>query len=179
MTICLATEKGLNRMQKLLRSKHNLYLAVTIALLAAFSALTTASAQPTQALNEDWRNSDFGFSARMMAADRNDNIYVLGDTVVGDYLVIKKFSAAGALLWQTTYDPAERLRGVWIAVDSGNNPLVLASAISGSNATPSGWLTLKYDTNGALLWASNLGGAFSDARRVAIDVNDNIYVAGR
>ena len=51
--------------------------------------------------------------------------------------------------------------------------------ISGSNADPSGWLTLKYDTNGALLWAKALPGPFRDARRVAIDAGDNIYVAGR
>ena len=51
--------------------------------------------------------------------------------------------------------------------------------ITGSSAQPSGWLTLKYDTNGNLLWTSSLPGGFSDARRVAIDANDNVYVAGR
>lgn len=148
------------------------------ALIASFSVLAPVFAQPTQALIEDWRNTDYSFSSRMMATDGN-NIYVLGDTVVGDYLVIKKFSASGVLLWQTTYDPAERLRGVWIAVDNNNNPVVLASMISGSSATPSGWLTLKYDSNGALLWTNGLPGPFRDARRVAIDASNNIYVAGR
>jgi hypothetical protein len=137
------------------------------------------SAQPTQALTEDWRDSDFSFTSRMMAADLNGNIYVLGDTVVGDYLVIKKFSPAGTLLWQTTYDPADRLRGVWIAVDGGGNPVVLASIITGSNADPAGWLTLKYDTSGTLQWANSLPGPFRDARRVAVDAANNIYVAGR
>ncbi|MRR29424.1 hypothetical protein EG834_03615, partial [bacterium] len=148
------------------------------ALIASFSAPAPVFAQPTQALIEDWRNTDYGFSSRMMATD-GDNTYVLGDTAVGDYLVIKKFSASGILLWQTTYDPAERLRGVWIAVDNNNNPVVLASMISGSSATPSGWLTLKYDSNGALLWTNGLPGPFRDARRVAIDASNNIYVAGR
>ncbi len=166
-------------MSKLSFSKYVLYMALIIALLASFSGLAPVSAQPTQALSEDWRNEDYSFSARMMTTDLNGNIYVVGDTVVGDYLVIKKFSAAGALLWQTTHDPAERLRGVWIAVDSGNNPVVLASMITGSSAQPAGWLTLKYDTNGALLWANGLPGPYSDARRVAIDASNNIYVAGR
>ena len=163
-------------MRKSLCFKYILHLFVTIAVL---TFLAGVSAQPGQALMEDWRSEDFGFSARMMATDRNDNIYLVGDTVVGDYLTIKKFSAVGALLWQTTYDPPERLRGVWIAVDSGNNPVVLASIIAGSNADPAGWLTLKYDSNGGLLWAISLPGPFSDARRVAIDDNNNIYVAGR
>jgi len=154
-------------------------MAMIIALLASFSAFAPAFAQPTPALIEEWRTTDYGFSSRMIATEANHNIYVLGDTAVGDYLVIKKFSAAGVLLWQTTYDPAERLRGVWIAVDTNSNPVVLASMISGSSATPSGWLTLKYDTNGALLWANGLPGPFRDARRLAIDASNNIYVAGR
>ena len=159
--------------------------AATMALLALCAAPVpalaqpTVSAQPTSALIEDWRHADFGFASRMMASDPNGSLYVVGDTTLGDYLVVKKLSAAGVLVWQATYDPAERLRGVWIAVDSGGNPVVLASMISGSNANPSGWLTLKYDTNGALLWAKALPGPFRDARRVAIDANDNIYVAGR
>jgi hypothetical protein len=166
-------------MKNLLHAKPSLYLAVIIAVFVASFSLGTASAQPTQALIEDWRNEDFNFSSRMMDTDRNDNIYALGDTAVGDCLVIKKFSPTGALLWQRTYDPAERLRGVWIAVDSNGNPVVVATIITGSYATPAGWLTLKYDTNGNLLWASSLPGGFNDARRVAIDVNNNIYVAGR
>jgi hypothetical protein len=174
-----AKSKMRQRRQNHYALPHIVHWVVTIALLLLFSGPGTVSAQLTRGVNEDWRNEDYSFSARMMATDRDDDIYVLGDTVVGDYLVIKKFSAAGALLWQTTYAPAERLRGVWIAVDHNNNPVVLASIIAGSNADPAGWLTLKYDTNGVLLWANSLPGPFSDARRAAIDVNDNIYVAGR
>lgn len=166
-------------MRKSRPSQKSLYLVVTIGLSVLLASSATVSAQPTPALIENWRNTDYSFTSRMMATDLNDNIYVVGDTVVGDYLVIKKFSAAGALLWQTTYDPAERLRGVWIAVDTSNSPVVLASIISGSNANPAGWLTLKYDTNGVLLWANSLPGPFSDARRVAIDGSNHIYVAGR
>ncbi|HEX7294344.1 MAG TPA: PQQ-binding-like beta-propeller repeat protein, partial [Pyrinomonadaceae bacterium] len=163
-------------MRKSLSSKYILHLFLAIVLM---TFLAGVSAQPNPAVMEDWRNEDFGFSARMMTTDRNDNIYVLGDTVVGDYLIIKKFNSAGALLWQTAFDPAERLRGVWIAVDGGNNPVVLASVITGSKADPAGWVTLKYNTNGGLLWSNTLPGPFSDARRVAIDGTNNIYVAGR
>lgn len=158
---------------------HTLRSVTAIGVLAVLSGAVTALAQPTPAVSEDWRNADYGFVSRMMAADASHNLFVLGDTAAGDYLVLKKFSITGALLWQVTYDPPERLRGVWMAVDAGGNPIVLASMISGSSATPSGWLTLKYDGNGALLWASSLPGPFADARRVAIDAAGNIYVAGR
>ena len=158
-------------------STHFLQLAATVVLLALVPG--AVSAHPTPALVEDWRNADYAFSARMMTTDLDDEVYVVGDTVVGDYLVIKKFSATGALLWQATYDPAERLRGVWIAADSERNPVVLASMVTGGSYQPAGWLTLKYDRNGVLQWARALPGPFRDARRVAIDAGDNIYVAGR
>lgn len=160
-------------------SKHKLSAAALIVLIASFLGLAPAFAQPSQALTENWRATDFNFSARMMDTDSNQNTYVLGDTVVGDYVVIKKYDPAGVLLWQKTYDPAERLRGVWITVDSNGNAIALASMISGSSATPSGWLTLKYDANGNLLWANSLSGPYRDARRVAVDIGGNIYVAGR
>ncbi len=150
-----------------------------IVLIASFLGLAPAFAQPSPALTENWRVSDFNFSSRMMDTDVDANAYVLGDTVVGDYLVIKKYDPAGVLLWQKTYDPAERLRGVWLTVDRAGNAIVLASMISGGSATPSGWLTLKYDANGNLLWANSLPGPYRDARRVAVDFGGNIYVAGR
>ena len=103
----------------------------------------------------------------------------LCDTVLGDYLVIKKFSAGGTLLWQTQYRPASRLRGVWIAVDSAENPVVVASIIQGGSADPAGWVTVKLDAQGTVAWADSLPGGFADVRRVAIDAADNIYVAGR
>jgi hypothetical protein len=166
----------MNIMRTLFCLKHILNLFVAITLL---NLLPSVNAQPAQSLTEDWRDEDFNFSARMMASDQADNIYVLGDTVVGDFVVIKKFSASGVLLWQTSYNPAERLRGVWIAIDRDNNPAVLASIITGSNADPAGWLTLKYDTDGTLLWANSLPGPFSDPRRLAIDGSNNLFVTGR
>ena len=166
----------MNIMRTLFCLKHILHLLVAITLL---SLVPSVNAQPTQFLTEDWRDSDFNFSARMMASDAADNIYVLGDTVVGDFIVIKKFSATGVLLWQTSYNPAERLRGVWIAIDRNNNPAILAAIVTGSSADPAGWLTLKYDTNGTVLWSNSLPGPYSDPRRLAIDGSNNVFVAGR
>jgi hypothetical protein len=140
--------------------------------------LTSVSAQPTQALIEDWRNSDYVFTSNMLDTDSNDNVYILGDSVATRVLVIKKFNAAGTLLWQTTYDPAESLSGVWIAVDGEGNAVVQANTVRSLDGQPTGWLTLKYDTNGNLLWANSLPGAFSGSVRVEVDASNNIYVAG-
>ena len=154
-------------------------LSRILGLIVGLALLAFAFPASAAAVTEDWVNEDFNFSARMMASDRDGDVYVLGDTAVGDYLVIKKFSAGGALLWQTTYRPANRLRGVWIAVDSAKKPVIAASIVSGSSGDPAGWVTLKLDAQGAVAWVDTLPGGFSDVRRVAIDAFDNIYVAGR
>jgi hypothetical protein len=155
-----------------------LLVVFVLTLLAVLSSQVIVSAQPTQALDENWRDSDYGYIARMMDTDQNGNIYVMGFTTVGDYLVTKKFSPAGDLLWSNIYNPDPRLRGVWLAVDSNNDPVVLASIVSGSNADPAGWEIIKYASNGDFLWANSLSGLYADARRVGIGLNDDIYVSG-
>jgi hypothetical protein len=165
-------------MRKPLRLQRTLHLVVAIGLFTLLTNSAIVSAQPTQALTEDWRATDFNFTASMMDTDSNDNVYVLGDTAATNILNIKKFSAAGTLLWQTTYDPIEALSGVWIAVDGNGDAIVQANLIRSTTGQPNGWLTLKYDTNGTLLWANSLPGILSGSVRVEVDANNNIYVAG-
>ncbi len=165
-------------MNKYSRFTQTLSLVVILSITLAFLNSSLAFAQPTPAVNEDWRDSDYAFNASMMDTDQNGNVFVLGDTAAGNYLQIKKFSPSGSLLWQTTYNPPERLVGTWMAVDSNGDAIMLASMVSGGNNTPSGWLTLKYDSNGNLLWLNSLPGPFYYASRVKVDNSNNIYVAG-
>ena len=165
-------------MQRSLHLQRILHSVAMIGLLILLTNSSTVSAQPTQALVEDWRATDFNFTSSMMDTDSSDNVYVLGDTAATNILNIKKFSAAGTLLWQTTYDPVDALSGVWIAVDDDGNAIVQANMIRSTTGQPNGWLTLKYDTNGTLLWANSLPGLLSGSVRVEVDANNNIYVAG-
>ena len=71
-------------MDRLIPSKQVRYLAVISAIVASLFVLASGSAQPTQALNEDWLSADYNFISRMMDTDLNDNVVILGDTVVGD-----------------------------------------------------------------------------------------------
>ncbi|MBK6432599.1 hypothetical protein [Candidatus Amarolinea dominans] len=114
-------------MSKLSFSKHVLYMAMIMALIASFSGLGPVSAQPTQALIEDWRASDFNYASSMMDTDQSDNVYVVGDTATSRNLIIKKFDGAGTLLWQTPYDAVDALSGVWIAVDGNGSAVVQAN----------------------------------------------------
>jgi hypothetical protein len=82
------------------------------------------------------------------------------------------------LLWQTTYDPVEALRGVWIAADNAGNAIVSANIVRASDGQAHGLMTLKYDPNGNLLWANSLPGIYSGAVRAEVDASNNIYIAG-
>jgi hypothetical protein len=166
-------------MHKLGFSKYVLYLSVIVSLIASFSVLTPVAAQPNQALTENWRSTDFNFNGKMLAIDSNDNSYVLGDNPATNILNIRKYNATGTLLWQTTYDdPTYNLSGVWIAVDGAGNAVVLANIVRSTDGQPSGWMTLKFDTNGSLLWANPVSRAFSSAARLIVDMSGNIYIAG-
>lgn len=165
-------------MVKIVLSKQVRYLAVIIAILTALVVSASGFAQPTQAVIEDWRNPDYGFNSKMLDIDQDGNVYVLGDNPASVILVIKKFDAAGTLLWQTIYDPVDALSGVWIAVDSEGNAVVQGNLIRASTGVPQGLLTLKYDANGNLLWARSLPAMFSGSVRVEVDAENNIYVAG-
>lgn len=162
-------------MRQSLRSKYIFQLSVTIVWL---SLAVTVSAQASQAVIENWRAADFNFNSTMLDTDSAGNVYVLGDTPATNILVIKKFNVAGNLLWQQIYDPPDSLRGAWITVDAKSNVIILASIVRALDGEPHGWLTLKYDTNGNLLWANSLPGPFRGAIRVEVDAQDNIYVAG-
>jgi hypothetical protein len=145
----------------------------------AMSGFISLSAQPSQALTENWRSTDFSYNGKMLETDVDGNSYVLGDSPATFVLNIRKYSASGALLWQTTYDdPVYNLSGVWLTVDPANNAIVLANIVRSTDGQPAGLMTLKYDSNGNLLWANALPRAFSNAARAAVDFGGNIYVAG-
>jgi hypothetical protein len=166
-------------MQTASRLKNVLYLAVILALLASFVGIGSVYAQPTQALTENWRSTDFNFNGKMLAVDINRNTYALGDSPATNVLNIRKYSPAGALLWQTTYDdPTYNLSGVWLALDNAGSVVALANIINSADGQPAGWMTLKYDTNGNQLWLNAMPRAASNAARVAVDMGGNIYVAG-
>lgn len=160
-------------------SNSSLARATSLALLAFFWGIAPAFAQPSPALTENWRATDFNFNGKMLETDTDNNAYVLGDSPATLVLNIKKYNATGTLLWQTTYDdPAYNLSGAWIAVDRAGSAIVVANIVRSTDGQPSGWMTLKYDTNGNLLWVNPLPRAFSSAARVVVDFFGNIYVAG-
>lgn len=163
-----------------LQMKTNALLFFTI--ITACYALTgfnSLSAQPSPALTENWRSTDFAYNGVMMDMDTNGNSYVLGGTPATWVLNIRKYSSNGTLLWQTTYDdPTYNLQGVWLAQIYGNYVAVVANLVSSSTGQPFGWMVLTYDANGNQLWRHTVQRSFSNAVRVVPDVFGNLYVVG-
>ena len=48
-------------------------MALVMTLIASFAALGPVPAQPTPALIEDWRASDFNYASSMMDTDQSDH----------------------------------------------------------------------------------------------------------
>ncbi|MGB2712847.1 MAG: hypothetical protein WBC51_01615 [Vicinamibacterales bacterium] len=140
---------------------------------------TTLNAQGTQALVELWRATDTRYVGVSMDLSPSDEVVETGYTVLGDVIVTKKLDRDGRLLWERVFDPAERIRPAWIAADAAGNVVVTGYSICCSSWDPTGFLTLKYDAGGTLLWSDYIPGPFAKTVRVKTDADGNAYVAGR
>ncbi|HWQ33508.1 MAG TPA: hypothetical protein VNQ79_11690 [Blastocatellia bacterium] len=150
-----------------------------VILLWALVCAVAAFSQGNPAVTLSWRTSEANFTGAMMDTDANDNVFTLSYTVVGDYIVTKKFNRSGTQLWWQTFDPAERLTGTWLSADPAGNLFVTATIVTGSNYDPAGFYTLKYDPNGNLLWADKLSGGYMKAVRIEADGSGNAYHLSR
>jgi uncharacterized delta-60 repeat protein len=120
--------------------------------------------------------------ARALAVDGVGNVYVTGSSFSGvgglDFVTIK-YNSAGAPLWTRRWSgPAGEDIARAIKVDAAGNVYV-----TGSSASVFGpdYLTLKYDVNGNLLWASRYNGPGNGTDipvGLAIDSLGNVYVTG-
>ncbi|UCH89374.1 MAG: T9SS type A sorting domain-containing protein [Thermoplasmata archaeon] len=128
-----------------------------------------------------WYDNTFYNGADAVTTDRSDNIIIAGyiwtDSTNSDMHIVKYDSDAN-LLWTRTYgngeeDVGESIYGV--ATDSKNDIIVTGKA----DYNLGDYLTLKYDSNGNLLWVRTYNGGWEDyAQDVIVDDSDNIIVTG-
>ena len=121
--------------------------------------------------------------ATALAVDRIGNVYVTGGSAgTGssiDYATLK-YAPNGELLWVQRYngpdndiDAAQAL-----AVDGGGNVYVTGNSETDGNPD---YVTLKYATNGKLLWKQQYNGSGNDVdapRSLAVDRAGNVWVTG-
>jgi len=119
-----------------------------------------------------------------IVVDCQGNVYVTGDshgTVTDEDFATIKYDTDGNQLWVRRYNgPASGPDGGrGIAVDNDGN--VYVTGYSRINSSGNDFVTMKYDTNGNLLWMSyyNAPANSSDsATSIAIDSEGNVYVTG-
>jgi hypothetical protein len=124
-------------------------------------------------------------SATAIAVDRVGNTYVTGvsgtSSGYDDYATIK-YDPNGSELWVAYYNgPGNKddLANA-IAVDVAGNVYVTGES-EGSDGSPD-YATIKYDTNGVMLWADRYDGLYSGSndrsKAIAVDKAGNVYVTG-
>jgi uncharacterized delta-60 repeat protein len=128
-----------------------------------------------------WTEADVG---RSMVLDASGNAYVAGYRTYPyprsdhDFLLVK-YTPSGDTAWLRTYNRQGNGDDVafTIAIDSLNN--IYPSGYSALGSSNADIMTLKYSSDGSLLWVRKWGGAGDDlANSIAIDRFQNVYVAG-
>lgn len=159
-----------------------------VLLFLNFSFLIS-SAQVTQ----QWlQRYDFGGTsdkASAMATDSAANIYVTGSggALGNTDIITVKYDSAGAVIWTRVWNGPNN------SYDEANAIIVKDNAvyITGSTEDPpqfnsnrrKDFATLKYDLNGALLWAAYYNYSAPNnwediAYAIGVDNQDNVYVTG-
>ncbi len=129
-------------------------------------------------LNKELMSSAYAYD---MAADASGNLYIAGRKVnatSADFVLIKT-DADGNISWSETYDAGNNEQARGIAVDNSGN--IYVSGFSMPQGSGSDILTLKYSSDGALLWSKIYDSGSDDAvtgHGVAVDPQGDVYVAG-
>ena len=136
----------------------------------------------TRLYNGSGNRGDF---ARAIVTDSVSNIYVTGysrsDASTDDYVTIK-YDKNGNQLWLRRYNGSGNGhdQAFAIAIDNSDNIYVTGQSQEGASYLPDA-TTIKYDTNGIVLWTAHYDGPMNLSDRasaICTDVEGNIFVAG-
>lgn len=141
-----------------------------------------------------WRTKNgknsFDDEAETVAVDGLGNIYVAGFGdwgVTNNDIVLIKYDPSGTKLWDTTWNnPAVSLDDlpVAMALDGNGNIFIAGNTEPDTAAGSSDYITLKFDPNGGLLWASQysrpgISSGKDEIGGISVDGLGDAYVTGR
>ncbi len=130
--------------------------------------------------------------ARAVATDSEGSVYVVG-TTAGDLddmvnqgtadLYLRKYDAAGTLLWSRLLGAASEAAGFAVAVDGSDNVVVAGQTRDVLTATAYGGNTdsfvTKFDSDGEELWTRQAAPYANDAAfALSTDASGNVFLAG-
>ncbi|OWY25474.1 T9SS C-terminal target domain-containing protein [Sphingobacteriales bacterium UPWRP_1] len=115
-----------------------------------------------------------------VVADASGNVFVAGTSDNGanfDFVTLK-YSAVGELLWVQYGDRGDTDRATDMIADATGNIYITGRSMNTANNYD--YYTLKYNTNGSLLW-SNIYDYVEDDRpnRLTLDPSGNVLVTGQ
>lgn len=116
--------------------------------------------------------------------DNSGDLVVVGGTNSasgGRDIILIKYSPAGGIIWQQTYNGAHNYDDVVsdFAIDAQNNILITGSSVV--NSIDKDLIALKYDAQGNLKWVNNFDGSVSRedvGGAIVIDSTGASYIAG-
>jgi len=131
----------------------------------------------------------YGSTGPALALDKSGNVYVAGESVgesTGTDYATLKYDGSGNLLWVRYYNGPydEQDSPTALAVDVQGNVYVTGYSNAGTRRagdTYMDYATLKYDTDGNLLWERRYNGnvnSFDVPLALAVDGSGNVYVTG-
>lgn len=119
-----------------------------------------------------------------MKKDYSGNIYITGGEYInGSYLDIKtiKLNSNLAVQWVQTYD-GEGFDDLANSIDLDDNGYVYVSGYTTKANGAKEILLLKYQSSGTQVWARKQsapdGSNIAEAKRIAVDLNGNVYLTG-
>ncbi|MCB0727511.1 MAG: SBBP repeat-containing protein [Ignavibacteriae bacterium] len=159
---------------------------IILTLIFLFFKVTYTQGQVTQEWVSSYGGTGSGFNfPKKSAIDNLGNYIVAGNSNgIGGYdYVVLKYTPSGNLIWSQRYNGisngSDYLTGM-VLDDSGN---VYVTGVSNEGAALGGinWVTVKYNTNGQMMWKKSLNWVFNNTDEpvgINIDKEKNIYVVG-
>jgi len=131
----------------------------------------------TEAVYDALTGSDI--TCRDVTIDSVGQIYMIGE-YDGKILLVKYFNSSGTFAWTRKLgDNISTTAGFSITTDANNYVYVCGHTDSNTTSTSDVFIS-KFDTNGGTVyWNRQFGGTGEDkGRRIKVDSNGNVYVAG-
>jgi hypothetical protein len=114
-----------------------------------------------------------------MCVDSTGNIYAVGSSPSGDDYSTWKYSPAGALIWNRTYDGPEHGTDIALSVAVDHSGNVLVTGGSTDSTITQDWATVKYNAVGVQQWVARYRyNTLAEAYDVAVDAAENVYTTG-